>query len=135
MKKYEFLEHPSDIKIRAFGSDLPEMFVNAALGMMAFLYGDASSIPSSKKSHKIQIESSNLESSLVDWLSEILWLSDTKHCVCTNIQIIEFGDNKIIADVFFVEATANDDIKAVTYHDLKVEKVGNKWISEVVFDI
>ena len=37
---YELLEHPADVKLRAWGATLEELFANAAAGMMAFLFGE-----------------------------------------------------------------------------------------------
>jgi len=33
LKKFEILEHKADLKIRAFGKDLRELFLNAIVGM------------------------------------------------------------------------------------------------------
>jgi SHS2 domain-containing protein len=33
LKNYEILDHPADLKIKSFGKDLPEVFVNAALAI------------------------------------------------------------------------------------------------------
>jgi SHS2 domain-containing protein len=134
MQKYQFLDHPSDIKLRAFGKDLPELFINAASGMNFFLYG---SFPNTviKITHKIIIEADNLESLLIDWLGEILWLTNTKHGACVDYQIKEFAEKKIVAKVVLKPATAKDDIKAVTYHELKIAQADGQWVAEIVFDI
>ena len=133
MKKYEFLEHPGDIKIRSFGRSLPELFINTALGMMNFLYGEQS-VPLTH-SEQITLQAEDLESLLVDWLSEILWLSDTHHRVYTDYKIIELNENKIVADINSGPAKAKDDIKAVTYHELSISKVNSEWTATVVYDI
>jgi len=36
---FEFLDHPGDLKLRAWGRNLEELFANAATGMMTFLFG------------------------------------------------------------------------------------------------
>jgi SHS2 domain-containing protein len=134
MKKYEFLEHPADIKIRAFGKDLPEVFINAALGMMSFLYAKQKNQEILSK-QKIIITAENLESLLVNWLSELLWLSDTKHVVISDYRIKNLSPNKISASVSLIKAKAKEDIKAVTYNDLLITKKKNFWVAEIVFDI
>ena len=60
MKKYEFLDHTADLKIRAFGKNLEEAFVNCAIGGFNFLT-DTSKIKKKNK-HKINITSNHLES-------------------------------------------------------------------------
>jgi SHS2 domain-containing protein len=133
MKTYEFLEHPGDIKIRSYGQSLPELFINTALGMMNFLYGQQKT--NLTHSERITIKAGDLESLLVDWLSEILWLSDTNHRLYTHYKIIEFDENKIVADVDSGQAKAKEDIKAVTYHELNINKTTDGWTATVVYDI
>jgi len=133
MKKYEFLEHPADLKIRSFGKDLPELFINSALGMMDFLYAKLEK--NYIQTERIELAADNLESLLVDWLAEILYLSDTNKRVYLDYKIIEFSKTKIIADVGSQTATAKDDIKAVTYHELSITQQPDGWQATVVYDI
>jgi SHS2 domain-containing protein len=133
MKKYEFLDHPADIKIRSFGKDLPELFINSALGMMEFLYGKVAT--NYIQTEQIEVKANNLESLLVDWLAEILYLSDTNKRAYLDYKIIEFSKTKIIADVGSQTATAKDDIKAVTYHELSIIQQPDGWQATVVYDI
>lgn len=133
MDKYQFLEHPAELKIRSSGKNLPELFINSALGMMSYIYND---LP--KKAgdfNKIEIQSQNLEALLIDWLSEILCLSDTNKRAYVYFKIIELTPNKIIAEVGSVKAEAQDDIKAVTYHELAIIKKNDFWEATVVYDI
>lgn len=142
MKKYEFLDHPADIKLRAFGSNLAELFINAALGMMEFLYGDIFDVRvADADCETMEVTANDAESLLVNWLAEILFLSDTKHRAYIKYQVREINEQKIVATAGFVSATAKDDIKAVTYHELQIIKNENEvdgkevWVATVVFDI
>lgn len=132
-KKFEFLDHPADVKIKSFGGDLPELFINSALGMMAFLYN--SEKIDITHSDVIEVEGVNLDALLINWLSEILCLSDTHHRAYVEYEIEEFSEIKIRAKVKSGEAKAKDDIKAVTYDELDVAKENGTWTAEVVYDI
>lgn len=134
MQKYDFLDHPSDIKLQVFGRDLEEVFVNAALGMMEFVYG--SKEVDLTEQELIEVEAESLESLLVNWLAEILYLSDTNKRVYLEYRILSFSSNKITALVKSGATLAKDDIKAVTYHDLTIEQMSDgTWRAVVVFDI
>ncbi len=135
MKKYEFLEHPADLKIKSFGKDLPELFINSALGMMEFLYGKPTGTARYATTEHIVITSDNLESLLIDWLAEILYLSDSNKRAYLNYKIIEFNNTKIVADAGSRKAIAKDDIKAVTYHELSIIQRKDGWVATVVYDI
>jgi SHS2 domain-containing protein len=137
MKKFEILNHPADLKIRAFGKSLPELFANIA---QAVAKQQKNKIDKKDKGEweEIQIESADLESLLVDWLGEILYRSEINKKVYFDFEIMEFSENpyKIKARIKGVPVEAKDaDIKAVTYHDLEVKKIGDNWETIVIFDI
>ncbi len=136
MKKYEFLDHPADIKIKSYGKNLAELFVNSALGMMVFLYG-ADELKNVKITHHetVEIEGENLENLLINWLFEILTCSDISNRAYLEFEIKKITSHKVLAQIGSGEALAKDEIKAVTYHDLFVTKVKNAWEAIVVYDI
>jgi len=133
MMKYEFLDHPGDIKIRSFGKDLPELLQNSALGMMSFLYD----IDEVKIDHreKIEIEAMDLDTLMIDWLSELLTFSDTNDSAYTEFEFEKCTDSHIVAKVGGGPAPAKDDIKAVTYSELDIKKKSEGYEAVVVYDI
>ncbi len=135
-KFYEILDHPADLKIRAFGKDLPEVFMNMA---MAIAYEQSPSpAPAEEPGEEIVLESDDLSTFLVDWLSEILYRSEVNKKVYFDFEITEFSENpyKIKARIKGAPVeTKNTDIKAVTYHDLEIKKIGDKWEAIIIFDI
>lgn len=136
MKKFEILNHPADLKIRAFGKSLPELFTNIA---QAVARQQKKKIDKKNKGEweEIQIESADLESLLVDWLGEILYRSEVNKKIYFDFEIMEFSENpyKIKARIKGAPVEAkNTDIKAVTYHDLEIKKVGDNWETIVIFD-
>ena len=135
MMKYEFLEHPADIKIHSFGKNLPELFTNSALGMMAFLYGKGVEKTTITNIEKVKIQAGDLESLLIDWLSELLYLSNSNYRAYVYYNFKKFNKNKLVAEVSSGGAYAQDDIKAVTYHDLSIKKKNNRYEATVVYDI
>ncbi len=137
MKKFEILDHPADLKIRAFGRNLPEVFVNMALAM-AEQQTRNSEIKKLGNWETAEIESTDLESLLIDWLNEILYQSEVNKKVDFDFEIIEFSEKpyKIKARIKGVPVEENNtDIKAATYHDLEIKKVGDNWEVIVIFDI
>lgn len=136
-KPYHFLEHTADIKMRATGRTLQELFVNAALGMMEVLYGEKihSLKPSTTDHIDLDLASQDTESLLVDWLSELLYLSDANNCAYIQYEIQELADANIKATIYGLPAQAIDDIKAVTYHGLEVVNKGGRWEAIIVFDV
>ena len=69
MKRYEYLEHTGDIGIRAYGSTLKELFMNAAQGLLAAT-ADLSTV-GTKTQTEIEVSAESLEELMVAWLDEL----------------------------------------------------------------
>jgi SHS2 domain-containing protein len=132
---FELLEHPAEIKLRARGATLAEVFANAARGMMAYLFGDALVAAKPERWERIEIAAPDREALLVDWLSELLYRATSGYCVYVAFQVDEIDEHRLAATAGIVSATAIDDIKAVTHHELAVRKCNDGWEATVVFDV
>ena len=134
MKKYEILEHRADLKIKAFGETKEELFENAMIGMFegARYQGEGKEI---KK--EIKVSSPDLLSLLVDFLSEILYLSEVNHQVYYRIQFKKFTEKNIEGILLGEELKRiGVAVKGVTYHNLDIHQKKDKtWEVTVLFDI
>ncbi len=133
--KFKILEHKADLKIKVFGKTKKELFENAMIGMQkAGKYERKAEGKSSKV--KIEIKSVDLLSLLVDFLSEILYLIETKKLVFEKVKFKKFSDNEIEATLIGKELKRMGvHIKGVTYHDLKILQKNGKFEAEILFDI
>ena len=144
-KKYKFLENVAiaDIAYEAYGKNLNEMFENAALAIFE-LSANIKTIEAKKKL-EIKLENEKMENLLYDFLSEILFLKDSKYMVFRNVKvkISENKKNKKFELKSILEGdTINpqkqqleNDIKAVTMHMFEIKKEKNNWKATVVVDI
>lgn len=139
MKKFEFLDHPADVKMRVYGKTLEELFRNAVLGMANIQISNLSQRKELKKlkvKKKIRVKSLDQETLLVDFLSAILTQSDINDCVYPEVKIKKFSEKEIEAEILgFKVSQFDEDIKGVTYHDLAMRKKRNIWQATVLFDI
>ncbi len=133
--KFIFLDHPSDLKIQAFGQDLPELFANAALAMMTFLYPTNVEFKEFETKEETRLRAKDLKALLVDWLSELLYLSDTNNTCYNNFNFEKLTETELIAIAFGRRFKAKQDIKAVTYHGLEIEKTKEGFQAIILFDI
>lgn len=135
MKKYEILDHKADLKIRVFGGTKEELFLNALLGTNEGLRPEIQNSESEKR--KIKIKSPDLSALLVDFLNEILRLSQTNMETYDKTEFKELSDNEIEVDILGSKVEKfGEEIKAATYHDLSVSR--NKdgiWETIILFDI
>ena len=99
--KYEFFEHTADAKFRAYGKDLNEQFVNAALAMTSILF-DPKKVKSKIKK-EIKIKGLDQKSLLYNLLEELLYLMDTEFFLLNKVSNLKIKDNSLrsITETFF----------------------------------
>src|SRR5215471_1666953 len=119
---HEFLDHPGDLKLRAWGGDLEKLFANAAGGMMTFLFGSCIADQQPRWTETIEIDATDREALLVDWLSELLCRATSEYHAYIGFRMHELTETKLKATAAAVVAEAVEDIKAVTHHELSVRE-------------
>ena len=134
MAKYKVIDHPSDIGIEAFGKDRKELFENSAFGMMDMMF-DLSGIKE-EASFDVKASADDPESLLVSWLSELLYLSDSKRVALSNFKITKISDTELEAKARGGKiGKVKRFVKAATYNQLEVKKEKGSWKSRIVFDV
>ena len=138
MKRYEIIDHTADIGLRAYGKDLKELFVNAAYGMFSIL-ADLENVQATEQV-EIKLEAPNDEELFLSWLSELLYQYNSKKIIFKEFSIDKLTENLISAqaqgeNLDLQRHRLKTEIKAVTYHQLKVQKIKDHWQAEVIFDV
>ncbi len=136
-KKFKFLAHTADRKFQAFGKTLEEVFKNSALALFNIVYD---SKIKNKKKFKINVKGKDLENLMYNFLEEFLVLIDSKNFLPAQIKILKLDKEnfKIKAEVFGDDAKnyqISEHVKAITYSEMFIKKLGEKWVSQVVLDI
>ncbi|MGA1824054.1 MAG: archease [bacterium] len=138
MKSYEYIDHTADIGIRAYGMSLGELLQHAGEGLSNLII-DKGTITESLEKH-ITIDRCSLEELLVTWLGELNYLFETKGLIFKRFIVDIKANNSLYARCFGEKYNPARHaikmlIKAVTYHQLRVEKKGDVWESCTFFDI
>jgi SHS2 domain-containing protein len=139
MANFEILPHTADVRLKIFGKTKKELFKNAVLGMAKILESRKQKVESRKQiKTKVNIKSQDINSLLVDFLSEILYQSQINHAVYREIKLSKFSDDELEGEIsgFKIEKF-DEDIKAVTYHELDIKKnpLSNLFETIIIFDI
>lgn len=142
---FEEFDHTADIGIKIYGSSLQDLFRNAGRGMFQVMRSDSAdellgTDRECDQSMTIEIESSDVESLLRDWMAELLYRHTTERLYFTEFDIQSVSGTQIQANVKGFRFTAEDenrlmDIKAVTYHGLQVIENSDGYEAQVIFDI
>jgi len=131
---YKVLEHLADLKIQASGKDLKELFSGFVKAI-----ADSSRpkiVEQEKVERKIEKKAESIDFLLIDFLNEILSLSDLYNEVYCESQFEVLKENQLVCVLKGYKVKGFGlEIKGATWHDLKIEKQGDLWKAEVLFDI
>lgn len=131
---YRFVEHTADIMVQAWGKDFKQALSEAANAMFEVLGGKEAE---AKEEFEVKADAENLDELVVYFLSEILSQSQISSILPAKIKKMEFDGEKIKikAKIGGEKKRPKDDIKAVTFHELKVEQGKNLCKIQVLFDV
>jgi SHS2 domain-containing protein len=135
---YTFLSHTADVKFRAEGNSLEEMFISATEALIHTIRGDIKILDLEEKT--VKIEGSDMENLLYNFLEEILFLLDSEDFLLSKIKSIEINKEKFQINATLMGDRAEkyvftNDVKAITYNGMFVREENGKWICEVVLDV
>ena len=138
MSRFRILEHTADVGFEAFGSTRKEAFENAARAMFHLIVDQECVEP--REEVFIQVTGAGPLNLLVDWLSEILYLHDAEQWVFRDFQLTNLDDHAASGRAWGEKLNRARhpiklQIKAVTYHQLSLEKLAEGWRAQVYVDI
>ena len=132
---FEEIEHTADRALRIFGTNLTELFLNAATGLTHLMAADASDI-STEIEKSIELEAIDAESLLVEWLSELAYWAESEMLVFKKFRIQKATATHLQAKIFGGKTSLLEKhIKAVTYHNLEIIKTAKGLEATIVFDV
>ncbi len=135
---FEIIEHPADVGFLAYGATLEELFANSALAMLS-LACDLAGI-AEREQCTIALSGADTESLLFAWLAEILAVGEIERLVFRRVEVMEFA-REHVRGIAYGEPfdkrrhAAGTYIKAVTYHQLRVEQIADGWRAQVYLDV
>ena len=135
--RVEAFEHTADVGFMVTAATMEELFMSAAQGMFS-LITDPESVRPSQTRH-ITVTATDHTALLVRWLSELNFLHQTEHILFCRFTL-RIRPDQLDADVAGepVDPARHailTEIKAVTFHGLKVEQTAGQWQARILFDV
>ena len=136
--KYKITDHTADFGMHVFGSDLQDLFTNAAHALFDVIT-DIERVEG-VKTRELHVTGDDWPDLMVNWLREMLFLWTgsellVKEVLIRSISAYELTAN-VLADPYNPDRhIIKDEIKAVTYHQIQVEKGEAGWESKIIFDV
>lgn len=135
---YEVFEHTADLGLRVRAASREELLVEAARGLMSIVVANLADVrPLQELS--LHVDGGALDYLLFDWLGELLYVYETQHLVLCQFEV-RLGPTGLDATVRGepvdpARHRLEHEVKAITYHGLKVEPADGRWLAEVIVDI
>jgi SHS2 domain-containing protein len=135
---FEILEHTADIGFRVRGSTQAELFESAAEALVSIAIEVDDVSP--RQPYPLAAAGEDLESLLVNWLSEVLFWLDARQVAMRRFEVRELAPTRLTAHAFGEPRNperhhARLVVKGVTYHQLRIWQDENGWWAEVFLDI
>jgi len=141
MCDYKYIEHTADIGIEVSANSIDKLFKISALAWMETIIGKVKL--ENVLTKNIELEGISHEDLLVVFLSELNYIFLVKKEVYQPLSISIWKEGqlyKLKAELYgeiidYKKYTVNEEIKAVTYHQIKISQEGKNFNTKIIFDI
>lgn len=135
---HELFEHTADLGLRATAPDLDALFAEMAKCLLSAMVEDPASVQTALRI-RIELVGADREFLLFDWLKELLLRFETDRVLFCEFRVT-VTDGGLSAEVGGegydpARHVLAHEVKAITYHELKVVREGAGWLAEVIVDI
>jgi SHS2 domain-containing protein len=124
-QKFEMVPEAVGVRMHVRGKTCRELFRNALEGVAAYMKPDAAALSKNQRLEKeeISIETVDLNSLLVDFLSGVIAHADIKGAVFTGITFKKFGENFLSGELVGIATDGSEhEIRAISYSDIDIRK-------------
>ncbi len=137
---YRFVEHTADVAASISAATLPRLFANASCALADLICDRRTVRPAGRLA--VQVRGSGPEDLLVRWLSELLYLHESRGFVFARF-VLDRVDRRTLTARGAAAGEPFDpsrhrllrEVKAVTYHQIRMRRAGGRWRVRVVFDV
>ena len=135
---FETFEHTADLGLRVRAPDLDMLFAEAAAALFAAVVEDPATVQPLQRLD-VELAGDDRAFLLVDWLKELLYHFDAEHLLLSRFEVhvtdagltgTAWGERLAPA-----RHVLSHEVKAITYHGLRVEPTADGWLAEVIVDI
>jgi SHS2 domain-containing protein len=130
---YEEVDHTADVAIRVWGEDFLALLRQAAEGLYDLM--SVEPMPNSPTEVHFELQQGTNEDILVDFLNELLYLSDEKKQIFKEFSFADTEDKFETQAAGFQILSQDRQIKAVTFHNLNVKETHHGFEAIITFDV
>ncbi len=135
---HEVFEHTADLGLRIRAADRNALFAEAAEALFETIVPDLASVRPERRI-EVSISGDDRAYVLFDWLKELLYHFDADHLLFGKFEA-QVHDDGVTGTAWGEQLdrarhVLEHEVKAITYHGLRVEQTAEGWLAEVIVDI
>lgn len=140
MGTIEMFDHTADVGLRVEADSLNDLFRTAAEGLFDYIVINRDEVRD-QETLDVQLQSDSPTFLLLDWLRELLFLFETRHCLLSQFDVQVAPDGRSLQARVSGEPIDPDrhildhEIKAVTDHEARLSESNGRWQAELILDI
>ncbi|MFW5935255.1 MAG: archease [Halolamina sp.] len=141
MAAFTLREHTADVAVEASGDGLGATFAAVADGLAAAMCDDwpAADDADGGERADLRVVAETPEAALYDYLDELIYERDVRAVLPVDNEALVAGDGEWVVDASYrgvpLSAVVAREVKAVTYSEMRLERVDGGWEAYVVFDV
>jgi SHS2 domain-containing protein len=135
---HETFDHTADLGLRIRAATLDQLFVEAAEVLFEVIVEDLQSVTPAE-CLDVVLPADELPFLLFDWLKTLLYHFDAEHRLFGRFEV-KIGADGLVGKAWGEPLDRerhelSHEVKAITYHGLRVEQTDDGWLAEVIVDI
>lgn len=136
-KSYRITKRQSELAVRVTGNSQADLFANSAFALFDVLT-DVEAIEIKEKL-PLEVEGNDRDDLMINWMRELLYLFQGSGYLLKEFQIHDVKDKVVKAEVRGEKIDPDrheikQEIAAVASQHGRMEKTGNQWIAQLVFE-
>jgi SHS2 domain-containing protein len=140
--QYKFIEHTADIAVEVSANTIEDLFKVSCSAWRAAVLENINSFSIEEK--EITLDAGSLEELLVCFLNELNFYLYAEQWIFNSVSSLKITnekkfvrlDAKVAGEPFNKSIHhLKEEIKAVTYHQVKIQNNGDNFFTRIVFDI
>jgi SHS2 domain-containing protein len=137
---FELVEHTADVGLCVTAPTLEQLFVEAGRAVASLIIENPESIVLDRQL-TIELDAEDVEGLFVDWLRELIYRFEAEHLLLRDFAVtVSESRRHLRADcrgelADWSRHLPGTELKAVTYHQLRVAQTAAGWQADVIFDI
>src|ERR1700677_2092314 len=135
---YETFDHTADLGLRIMAADLNTLFEEAARALFSIILEQLDSVQP-VGGIEVVLPADDLEYLFFDWLNRLLFHFDAEHLLLSRFSV-KVDEQGLKGQAWGepldrARHELEHEVKAITHHQLKVEKTDTGCLAEVIVDI